>query len=206
MPLMYRSGEYGNYWGNDFASSKALNMDQMKVNAAYIYKALGNKGFSKEAICGMLGNMQTESSLNPGRWESNRVGGSPRAHGYGLVQWTPYNKYTNWCSGDPSTMDNNIARIIYEIEHEIQWIKTRRYPMSFMEFAKSHDSPDYLAMVFIRNYERPANPNQPRRGEQALYWYNYLTDGIQPKPVPEVRVQNTRKWLCARAFRINIRG
>lgn len=211
MPLSIRSGNYGNYWGNDFASSKALNMDQMKLNAEYIYNGLSAKGFTKESICGMLGNIQTESTINPGRWESDRVGGHPKGHGYGLVQWTPYNKYTNWCNGDPSTMDNNLERINYEVENGIQWIKTKKYPLTFRQFKTSTDSPDYLANAFLTNYERPRDPIQPRRGRQALFWYDFL-NGVSPQPsptptpTPEKSVINTRKWLAARCFRINIRG
>lgn len=208
MGVSLRTGEYGQYWGNDYNSSQALTMAQMKLNAEYIYKGLSNKGFTKQAICAMLGNMQTESSLNPGRWQSDRVGGASSGHGYGLVQWTPYTKYTNWASGDPSTMDNNIMRIVYEIENGVQWIKTAAYPMTFWQFAKSTDSPYNLAMAFIRNYERPADPNQPARGTQAEFWYSYLVTDIEPprpKPEPPQRVQNTRKWLVARGFRINIK-
>lgn len=204
MGLTERTGTYGKYWGNDKNSSNALTRAQMEVNAEYIYNALGNKGFTKNAICAMLGNMQSESSINPGRWQSDRVGGEPAGHGYGLVQWTPYTKYTENCSGDFSTMDNNLDRIIYEIEHGLQWIKTDTYNLTFYEFATSNLPPEYLAMAFLNNYERPADPDQPARATQAREWWDYL-ESITPKPVPPVRVQNTRKWLMSRCFRINIR-
>lgn len=204
MGLELRTGEYGQYWGNDYNSSNALTQSQKEVNAKYILKALGNKGFSINAICGMLGNMETESSLNPGRWESDRVGGEAKAHGYGLVQWTPYTKYTNWCTSHPEQMDNNIKRIIYEIEHEVQWIKTKQYNFSFSTFAKSKETPTYLADAFLKNYERPAEPNQPQRGVQAEKWYKFLNE-IEPKPIPTIRVQNTRKWFYKPKIRIILR-
>lgn len=65
MALSLRNGDYGEYWGNDFNSSNALNDEQMKINATYIYKALTEKGWSLNAIAGILGNMQSESSINP---------------------------------------------------------------------------------------------------------------------------------------------
>lgn len=65
MSLELRSGQYGNYWGNTFDSSQSLNEEQMKINATYIYNYLIAKGWSINAICGMLGNMQSESSINP---------------------------------------------------------------------------------------------------------------------------------------------
>ncbi len=197
MALILRRGIFGEYWGDESTSSHALDLDKMKVNAEYIYKSLGDKGFTKNAICGMLGNMQSESTINPGRWQSDSVGGDPEGHGYGLVQWTPYTKYTLWCSGDYSTMDNNLYRVIYEIDNGIQWIQTQSYPITFYEFAHSKESPEYLAQAFLRNYERPQDPDQPIRSTQARYWWDYLVDNV--------RVKNTKKWLYSRCFVINLR-
>lgn len=102
------------------------------------------------------------------------------------MQWTPYTKYTDWVQGDPSTMDNNISRIIYEVANNIQWISTSEYPLTFEEFTKSNDTPYNLALAFLANYERPADPNQPNRGTQANAWYEYLK-GISPTPIPKER-------------------
>lgn len=186
MGLMLRVGLHGSYWGNDFNTSNHLTMEQMKVNAEYIAKSLLASGWSLNAIAGMLGNMQSESSINPGRWESDIVGGDPSRHGYGLVQWTPYTKYTQWqqVALDPSTMDNNLKRINYEVENEIQWIPTTTYPISFKQFKISNASPYDLAIMFIANYERPADPNQPIRGEQANFWFEYL-GGVIPTTKPK---------------------
>lgn len=180
MALSQRIGTYGFYWGNDFNSSNALNLSQMQINATYITKSLLDKGWTKNAIAGMLGNMQSESSINPGRWQSDRVGGEASGHGYGLVQWTPYTKYTQWLPviSDPSTMDNNLKRIIYEVDNNLQWIATETYPYSFSEFTKSTADPYTLGMMFVTNYERPAEITT-QRGENARYWFEYI-GGILP--------------------------
>ena len=149
MAVSLRQGTFGSYYGNDFNSSNALNYEQMKVNVTYIYSYLTNKGWSVNAISAMCGNMQAESSINPGRWQSDRVGGETSGHGYGLVQWTPYTKYTEWVSGDPSTMDNNLSRIIYEVENKLQWIATSKYNYSFKEFSTSNKSVSELAIAFL---------------------------------------------------------
>lgn len=182
MGLSQRNGAYGKYWGNDYNSSNGLTLSQMQENATYIAKSLLASGWTLNAICGMLGNMQTESRLNPGRWQGDRVGGSPNKHGYGLVQWTPYTKYTEWVSGDPSTMDNNLKRINYEVDNGLQWIATSHYPLSFSQFKTSTLDPYTLGLMFLANYERPQDPNQPIRGTQAEYWFNYLK-GIAPSPI-----------------------
>ena len=184
MALLQRTGTYGTYWGDEQNSSHGLTYAQMEVNATYIYSALSYGGWSIESISAMLGNMQTESSINPGRWQGNNVGVGPA---YGLVQWDPYTKYTQWATNlgfDYSTMDSNLDRINYELENGLQWISTSSYPMSFSEFKTATGSPYDLAMAFLYNYERPASLNQPSRGTQAEAWYTYLTGQTPTPPGP----------------------
>lgn len=65
MGLLERVGIYGNYWGNTYDSSQALNQSQMEENAEYIWRYLQNEGWTLNAVAGILGNMQSESSINP---------------------------------------------------------------------------------------------------------------------------------------------
>lgn len=190
MAVSYRQGVRGYYYGNDYKSSNPLTTTQMKVNAQYIFAVLSSNGWTMPSICALLGNMQAESTINPGRWQSDRVGGSASGHGYGLVQWTPYTKYTEWATSngysDPSEMDANISRILYEVTNNIQWIATSSWSgMSFFEFTQSRNSPSDLAKAFLLCYERPANQSssvQAYRGSLADAWYEYLTGGEYVEP------------------------
>lgn len=158
-----------------YSENRFLTMEEMTVNAQYILTDLLSKGWTKNAICGMLGNMQTESTINPGIWQNLDEGNMNM--GFGLVQWTPASKYTNWADSSGyqwGDIEGQLARLQYEIDNNIQWIATSQYPMSFAEFKVSTQSPEYLADVFITNYERPADPNQPIRGTQARHWYDTL--------------------------------
>lgn len=185
-----RRGIFGDYYGNTYDTSNPLPQSQMEVNALYIYSYLKHEGWSENAISALLGNMQAESSINPGRWQSDRVGGEPEGHGYSLVQWTPYTKYTNWCSsegyGDPSEMDSALARILYEVEHNIQWIGRLDWAdMTFKEFSESSETVGYLAVGFLLCYERPADQSesvQNYRTSLAEAWYTYLTGKEPTKP------------------------
>lgn len=183
MAASIRMGEYGTYIGNTFNSSNYLTYNQMKVNAEYIYNAFKDKGWTLNAVAGMLGNMQRESTLNPGIWQNNDVGNT--SVGYGLVQWTPATKYIDWLlpGSDASTMDNNISRILYELENNLQWISTELYPMSFKEFTTSKERPEDLASVFLYNYERAGVSAENERRENALNWYLYLGGIIPPYEV-----------------------
>ncbi len=157
-------------------SNKYLSVEQMKGNALYIWTKLKEAGWTENAIAGVLGNMQSESTINPGLFENRDYGNMDG--GYGLVQWTPASKYFNWAGTTPANdnIDKQIDRILYEVEHNIQWLNSQDPKgRTFKQFTQSTDSPYDLAMAFITAYERPANPNQPIRGQQALYWFNELS-------------------------------
>ena len=110
----------------------------------------------------------------------------------GLVQWTPYTKYTDWVTGDPSTMDNNLSRILYEVANNIQW-GAGIYgtpPYSFYDFTQSTESAYDLAINFLKYYERPASLNYSR-GTQAEYWYEFLGGIVPPRLFPKKKF----KWV-----------
>lgn len=207
--VIARKGAYGAYYGTSYTKSESLTLEQMQVNAYYIYLYLTDMGWSVESISGLLGNMQHESSLNPGRWQSDNVGVGPA---YGLVQWDPFTKYTSWCEAnglaDPSEMDNNLARIIYEVENNIQYYATPSYPISFRDFTKSADSPYYLACAFAWNYERSdtvlngteAEKEALRqlRGGSAEYWHAFLTEEPPPTPPPTGTHKKMPLWMYLR--------
>jgi hypothetical protein len=158
-----------------YSENRFLSIEEMTENAQYILDYLFSLGWTKNAICGMLGNMQTESSINPGIWQNLDEGNT--SLGFGLVQWTPATKMRNWATSNglnPDEMDSNIQRIIYEVQNNIQWINSS---MTFYEFTQSTISPEQCAYLFISSYERPADPDQPNRQTQARYWYDLLVAG-----------------------------
>lgn len=79
------------FW--DIDSTESYN------NADEIYNQLKDT-WTLTAICGMLGNMYSESGMNPWCWQNNTVSSSG---GYGLVQFTPARTY----------MDGSTKRIGY---------------------------------------------------------------------------------------------
>lgn len=161
------------------SGNRWLTRAEMENNAAYIYYYLSARGWTMNAIAGMLGNMETESTVNPGIWQNLDEG---NIHdGLGLVQWTPASlllDYADERGVEPLAMDTQLQYLVYECMNELQYIPTSAYPKpaSFNDFKNSNDSPDFLAMAFVHNYERPATTNQPQRGEQALVWYDFLKD------------------------------
>jgi hypothetical protein len=156
----------------------------MEVNAQYVWEYFAPLGWTKNAVAAMLGNMQTESTINPAIWEG--LDEDDTDGGYGIVQWTPATKFLNWCNDrhlNPTHMDSNLWRIIYEVENDIQWGNDsdgNPPPFSFEEFTHSELDPYDLAMYFLWHYERPADNTQPNRGVQAEYWFTFLK-GVKKK-------------------------
>ena len=64
------------------SSNAPLSQSQMENNAGIVVELLTAKGVNSRTIAAILGNMQAESTINPGRHETG-------GQGYGLIQWTP---------------------------------------------------------------------------------------------------------------------
>lgn len=165
------------------SSNEYLTLEQGKDNAQFIMNYFTNKGWSKNAICGMLGNMQRESTMNPGLWESLDYGNY--SGGYGLVQWTPATNFTNWASANGysiGSITGQCARIIYELENGLQYYPSTDYSLSFSQYSVSTQTPEYLAAAFAYNYERAGVVALSERQQYARYWYNQLTSGFTFTP------------------------
>lgn len=182
-----------------YSGNRYLTMEEMKVNANYIFKYLTTRGWSKNAIAGLLGNLQTESTINPGIWEGLIPNRDDR--GYGLVQWTPSTKYLYWANDNnlvSDKMDSNLKRIEYEVINQIQWgndSKGNRAPLTFKEFTESTLSPYELGMMFLHHYERPLVYDQPIRGTQAEFWYSFIGQDRPVWPTTEgLRISSPFGW------------
>lgn len=161
-----------------YSSNKYLSLSQMKENAQYILNYFMGKGWTKNAVCGMLGNMQRESTINPGLWQNMDAGNT--SGGLGLVQWTPATIIINWANArgkSPTSINTQILKIMDEYLNGGQWYATSSYPQSFKEFSKSKLSPETLAEMFCLNYERAGVSAMQERKDNARYWYNNLKGG-----------------------------
>ena len=137
------------------------------------------------AVAGMLGNMEVESTINPGIWfDCNEAA----AVAYGIVQWDPPSKYFTWCNARAlpyHEMDSNLKRIIWEFANGEQYYSTAEFPVSASQFKTSTESAGYLAKTFVRNYERNYDVLYGTEAEkQACYnaraalgekWYTFLS-------------------------------
>lgn len=181
------------------SGNRYLTQAEMENNADIIIAYYRSIGVEDRTIAGILGNMQMESTINPGLYE---VGGS----GYGIVQWTPQSVLINHCSilGLSPYTDGDVQ--IAVIPNEIttsdsnlrEWYTTSGFISNYYNFGATSDmigitgqqflsnsmgwSPDKLAIMFMAGYERPLANQQTihweQRMQKALDWYTYM--GGQP--------------------------
>ena len=158
-----------------YTENRYLNEKEMQHNATFIYNYLYAKGWSHNAICATLGNMQQESTINPGR---HQVGGSA----FGLVQWDPPTKYTNWAAKNGYAENSYIGQLEYLIysmrSGNGEWFKNYKYPEYYLssdKFKCSNDSIEFLTAVFLYSYERAGVPHLDKRIQYALKWSAYFS-------------------------------
>ena len=167
----------------DINNTRPLTEEESQKNWLAFWQFFKAKGWTANAVSGILGNSYYESTVNPNRWEGDIPFAQPVAsRGYGLVQWTPWTKIIDWLKEKGYYPDvskfgvGECERIQWEMENNQQWIATTTYPESFREFSTSTKDPYTLAIEFLSNYERPADPNQPQRGDKAREIYDYIKD------------------------------
>lgn len=160
--------------------NRYLSTSEIQNNANIVYNRL-KYGWTKNAICALLANMQCESNINPGIWESLKSGNLNG--GFGLVQWTPATKYRNWHDAyfgdtDYTNGDKQLSRIIYEVNNGMQWASVySEQGLSFQQFTQSTLDPYILAVEFLICYERPTDQSasvRALRGSIAQTWWNYF--------------------------------
>lgn len=167
----------------DINNTRPLSEEESKKNWLAFWSFFKEKGWTANAVAGILGNAYYESTVNPNRWQGDIPYAEPvSSQGYGLVQWTPWTKITNWLKEKGYWPDvskfgqGECERIQWEMENNQQWIATTTYPDSFSDFSKSTKDSYTLAIEFLANYERPADSNQPQRGTKAREIYDYIKD------------------------------
>ena len=175
--IMIKGRNYATSYNSDSPTpTPTPNPPKSKTAAATeIYNFFKGVGWSKNAICGLLGNIEVETAytFNP---DINAYNGDG---GYGLLQWTPGSKLKNWADNNGlnfRTINTQCRRIQYEYNNNIQYYTSNYCSLTFSQYIKSSNSPDSLAECFMHNYERPnlKYANIPTRRQKAVEWCNYF--------------------------------
>lgn len=182
-------------------------------NIQLIFSNLVRNGFTDEAACGVLANIEQETGFNPWRWENDDILSTSdwtiidasMVHGYGLCGWTPSGKYLhdNWnnlhlypsqykgyapnYSDQPGNASDGHAQCQFIIEaQQYNWVTTGsgRVNVSVSQFRALTDAAD-AAEVWCRNYEYPSDlAREVAERRQAVTWYANRLVGSTPVPDP----------------------
>lgn len=182
-------------YGNGYYYGTTITIEQIQGNVQMIYYYFKNKGWNDYPIAAMLGNMRYEGELNPGQWQHGHAVEEMPAEGvgFGLVQWTPWTKYTLWAEnyGDWRTNWNlQLDRIQWECDNNQQWVQRHGYTLTFKQFTESASTDiDWLTMAWFWCYEY-GTPLEAQRKAAAREWLAYiqtLPPGPGPGPTPSTR-------------------
>lgn len=179
---------------NWISGNRYLNEAEMQNNALIIEAYLASKGWTKNAISGLLGNMESESGINPGIWQSLNEGNM--SGGFGLVQWTPATNFTEWANSKGYDWVDGTAQLKWIDEETVsfgQWIPTSEYNFSFEAFKTSSETPSYLASAFLKNFERAGVEVEEERRTQAEKWFAFINSGTNPDNPPDNPPTSSKK-------------
>ena len=201
--------------------SVELTQEQKQANAVEFYNYF--KGMmTLEAICGILGNIQQESDMNPGLMEGGH-GGDP-AYGYGLIQWTPEasiypnpllqwataNGY-NWYDGEKQCEYINAEGYFTNptsgaVDEQV-WYTTGVWQYSWDDF-KAITDVHTAVQAYLYERERAGNAQLQNRLDYADAWYTYLSGVITPfvprltlpYPAPSPWYTPPDNWFAANGY------
>lgn len=186
---------YNGYW---ISTDTYLSQAHREVNAQLIADYMFNLGWTRNAIAGMLGNMDVESSVNPALIEgrtyhtlidNNTCLNVPNDKGVGLVQWTgdgdtppigqkiasfAIRNNMNWYDGNCQCF-----RIEREYDLDIQFLPgtVDGVTWNWQNYIISTESPETLAKVWWARYER-GGTDLTTRQQKARYYYALIRKQI----------------------------
>lgn len=177
-----------------------VQIDNMRLVLQYFLA----KGWTRNSICGMLGNMMVESTVNPWLFQHSSLDWSDPAAiladsgGMGLTQWTPCRKYYQWAVDsnlDPESGNTMCDRIYYEYQNNLQWSLDNYGQHTWEDFVTSTETPEILARVFLWAYERPADPDLAQRQANARWCFDNLRATMDPVKLFMFMNANKRKVM-----------
>lgn len=187
-------------WKNQVQSVLGVTISEAKSNnALQIFSQLYTYGWTKNAIYGVLGNLESEGLLNPGQFEIGYNYSLSR--GFGLVQWTGAtnmidqaktyavaNGYLTSEVANALTFDNDsvcdgymqcgviAGCMLTDKKYDPQYAQNTRAPLTAREFTHSTLDWTTLASYWLYGYERPKDPGatEGTRKKQATSWHDYI--------------------------------
>lgn len=177
------------YWPlGDYTSQAVLD------NATEVYNRMKANGWTHNAACGAIGNLCAESTgINAGQWQGGFGGYYKSNQGFGMAQWTPWNRVSAYVGSQSQTkMMNPDSQLTMLLSQSNQWSTglinssgyssyygiTVPYFATFADYAKGNASVNDMTAAYMCCWERPANADSlSTRQKYANYFNEKLGDG-----------------------------
>lgn len=212
-----------------YSSNSGLADRQMQHNARLFFDNMSYLGWSREAVMGALGNIQQESTVNPGICERGLPENNTIYYGggLGLIQWTDYPSYTatkphpllwyaqlvrgRWNDGDlqckllNEATNPDITWCGLDEGARWGWIDSSTYPttMSF-EAYKAFDGDVETAceaFYYCMEWHSPIEEGSlSRRKGYAASWHEYFKTYEPGPPNWLVKRKGMPVWMMVRYF------
>ena len=161
---------------------RALTDEEYFNNCKCIYQFFTGL-WSDQAIASFCGAIYVESRANPNCWQGYDQNYMPaNLEGFGLVQWTPYTRITEWLEKRGYSLDQYGEGQCQKIKEEWSenstsgpWIPTSTYNVTFKDWAKeTGQSMEWMVMAYLVDYGRGVNSLVDQRVEMANQVLNYI--------------------------------
>lgn len=135
-----------------------------------VYNLLKDKGYSEEAIAGIMGNIAVETGGTFDYKQKQKNG-----NGYGLFQFDFMKKHYNDYLKENDIEDSAAAQIdfmhdtIYGNKQDLIGSGTAKYIQEIMQ----SPYPEDIASGFMNEWERPSVPHESKRQMEAIKYYNF---------------------------------
>ena len=175
-------------WTNRAPSASGYN--GLTNNAEIVYDLLTNTyGWTHQAACGVIANLQSESAINPAQWQIGKTIGDwdDEYTGLGIGQWTPPSKIGDVVGRTQADYMDGDAQVAFLVSNEGQYstyylnpdgtssyygMSGLPYLTSIAQFSQSTASVQSLAAVWAICWERPraSTAHIDTRQRNASYW------------------------------------
>lgn len=165
----------------DTTTTTTTTEDAMHTHAQEVYDYFTAKGFSDAAICGILGNLQHESNINPTQWQIGmpETWSMSSSTGYGIAQFTPAGKIKAYA--------DSVGKDVSDINVQLDYIWSQITTVggfyggskTIVEFAHETD-PQTAAKDFLQGYEMHSASTDAlsTREKYALAWWQLYNKGV----------------------------
>ena len=163
-----------------------LTSEERTYNAWQFYEYFTHLGFTIDSICGMLGNIQWESGIDPAKKNVNTA--------WGLIQWHPTSSLTAWANANHCVWYDGDKQALliyrelfpvptdpYDTSGRWTYDSTHGYTYTPDEFKVLGDY-DIATGSYFYQRERAGDDTLPKRMEYAADWYEVFTGEEPPHP------------------------